>query len=196
MPPPPPAPSGALPARLTPFIGRTDELDSLAARDGRRLVTLTGPGGVGKTRLAPETAGTYEGPVHLAELASVRGESTVAVGVLTALGAHEAQLRHTPAVPPTDPKGRFAALVEHCAGRRMPLVLDNREHAGADTGGGFRPFTARTEAAIRVRAGAVLRAALPPEAYARGHEEGTGLSPGAAAPVREGEDPGRGPGTR
>ncbi|MEU0403730.1 BTAD domain-containing putative transcriptional regulator [Streptomyces sp. NPDC006197] len=136
VPPPPPAPSapaGTLPARLTSFIGRADELDSLAAAwDGRRLVTLTGPGGVGKTRLALEAAGTYEGPVHLAELASVRGESTVAAAVLTALGARETQLWHAPAVPPADPKDRFAALVEHCAGRRMLLLLDNCEHVVAE----------------------------------------------------------------
>ncbi|MFI0927000.1 BTAD domain-containing putative transcriptional regulator [Streptomyces sp. NPDC021012] len=128
----PAAPPNTLPARLTSFIGRTDELGSLAAWDGRRLVTLTGPGGVGKTRLALEAAGTYEGPVHLAELASVREESTVAAAVLTALGARETQLWHTPSVAPADPKDRFAALVEHCAGRRMLLVLDNCEHVVAE----------------------------------------------------------------
>ncbi|MFF5284156.1 ATP-binding protein [Streptomyces sp. NPDC013171] len=122
-----------LPARLTSFIGRADELGSLAAAwHGRRLVTLTGPGGVGKTRLALEAAGTYEGPVHLAELASVRQESTVGAAVLTALGARETQLWHTPPVTPADPKDRFAALVEHCAGRRMLLVLDNCEHVVAE----------------------------------------------------------------
>ncbi|MFB7449056.1 BTAD domain-containing putative transcriptional regulator [Streptomyces sp. NPDC056194] len=122
-----------LPARLTSFIGRADELGSLAAVwHGRRLVTLTGPGGVGKTRLALEAAGTYEGPVHLAELASVREESTVGPAVLTALGARETQLWHTPPVTPIDPKDRFAALVEHCAGRRMLLVLDNCEHVVAE----------------------------------------------------------------
>ncbi|MFC9394518.1 ATP-binding protein [Streptomyces sp. NPDC057027] len=122
-----------LPARLTSFIGRADELGSLAAVwHGRRLVTLTGPGGVGKTRLALEAAGTYEGPVRLAELASVREESTVGPAVLTALGARETQLWHTPPVTPIDPKDRFAALVEHCAGRRMLLVLDNCEHVVAE----------------------------------------------------------------
>ncbi|MER7952549.1 BTAD domain-containing putative transcriptional regulator [Streptomyces sp. NPDC096079] len=123
----------SLPARLTSFIGRTDELGSLAAAwTSRRLVTLTGPGGVGKTRLALEAAGTYEGAVHVAELASVREESTVATAVLTALGARETQLWHTPAVAPAGPKDRFADLVEHCAGRRMLLVLDNCEHVVAE----------------------------------------------------------------
>ncbi|MGW8357778.1 AfsR/SARP family transcriptional regulator [Streptomyces wedmorensis] len=117
-----------LPARLTSFIGRDEELDVLAgAWDRRRLVTLTGPGGVGKTRLALEAAETYEGRVHLAELASVRDGSTVAAAVLTALGARDTQLWHRPAVaePDADP---YASLVEHCAGRRMLLVLDNCEH--------------------------------------------------------------------
>ncbi|MER5203701.1 BTAD domain-containing putative transcriptional regulator [Streptomyces sp. NPDC002825] len=131
---PVPAPSRrALPAPLTSFIGRAEELGSLAAAwEGRRLVTLTGPGGVGKTRLALEAAGTYDGPVHLAELASVREESTVAAAVLSALGARETQLWHTPAVAPVEPRDRFAALVEHCAGRRMLLVLDNCEHVVAE----------------------------------------------------------------
>ncbi|MGW4703163.1 ATP-binding protein, partial [Streptomyces sp. NPDC004285] len=127
----PPA-SGTLPARLTSFIGRDGELGALAAWEGRRLVTLTGPGGVGKTRLALEAADAYEGPVHLAELASVREESTVAAAVLTALGARDTQLWHTPAVAPAGPEDRFADLVERCAGRRMLLVLDNCEHVVAE----------------------------------------------------------------
>ncbi|MGW6418339.1 BTAD domain-containing putative transcriptional regulator [Streptomyces sp. NPDC055055] len=131
--PPPPAPSGparALPARLTSFIGRDDELRALAGLgDGRRLVTLTGPGGVGKTRLALEAAEGYRGVVHLAELASVRDGGTVAAAVLTALGARDTQLWHRPAV--TGPEDPYASLVEHCAGRRMLLVLDNCEHVVA-----------------------------------------------------------------
>ncbi|MGW8764377.1 ATP-binding protein [Streptomyces sp. NPDC055815] len=130
---PVPSPPRTLPARLTSFIGRAEELGALAAAwEGRRLVTLTGPGGVGKTRLALEAAGTYDGPVHLAELASVREESTVAAAVLTALGARETQLWPTPAVAAAGPKDRFAGLVEHCAGRRMLLVLDNCEHVVAE----------------------------------------------------------------
>ncbi|MFE4311603.1 BTAD domain-containing putative transcriptional regulator, partial [Streptomyces sp. NPDC056891] len=137
---PAPAPSPAasegsgqavgLPARLTSFIGRDDDLGALAAEWGaRRLVTLTGPGGVGKTRLALEAAETYQdGPVHLAELASVREGSTVVAAVLSALGARETHVWHRAAVAATDPEDPFAELVEHCAGRRMLLVLDNCEH--------------------------------------------------------------------
>ncbi|MFJ2785871.1 MULTISPECIES: ATP-binding protein [unclassified Streptomyces] len=130
---PPPAPGApprqSLPAPLTSFIGRDEERAELAAAwDGTRLVTLTGPGGVGKTRLALEAAGTYAGPAHLAELASVREESGVAAAVLTALGGHETLLRHGPPVPGTARKGPYAELVERCAGRRMLLVLDNCEH--------------------------------------------------------------------
>ncbi|MET7754384.1 BTAD domain-containing putative transcriptional regulator [Streptomyces sp. NPDC005389] len=133
--PSPPAPEGrgqavGLPARLTSFIGRDDDLGALAAEWGaRRLVTLTGPGGVGKTRLALEAAETYrDGPVHLAELASVREESTVVAAVLSAVGARETHVWHRAAVAATDPEDPFAELVEHCAGRRMLLVLDNCEH--------------------------------------------------------------------
>ncbi|WP_329275346.1 ATP-binding protein [Streptomyces sp. NBC_00691] len=135
----PPAPgergrSVGLPARLTSFIGRDDDLGALAAEWGtRRLVTLTGPGGVGKTRLALEAAGTYrDGPVHFAELASVREESTVAAAVLSAVGARETHVWHrAAAVAAADPEDPFAELVEHCSGRRMLIVLDNCEHVVA-----------------------------------------------------------------
>ncbi|ALO06404.1 Multi-domain regulatory protein [Streptomyces venezuelae] len=122
---------GRLPAWLTSFIGRDGELGALAAGwADRRLVTLTGPGGVGKTRLALEAAETFDGgPVHVAELASVREESSVAAAVLSALGARETQLWNGPAVAEAaGPKGALAHLVEYCSGRRMLLVLDNCEH--------------------------------------------------------------------
>ncbi|MDV5143677.1 BTAD domain-containing putative transcriptional regulator [Streptomyces sp. SBC-4] len=123
--------NGRLPARLTSFIGRDGELGALAAGWAeRRLVTLTGPGGVGKTRLALEAAETFDGgPVHVAELASVREESSVAEAVIGALGARETQLWNGPAVAEAGgPKESLAHLVEYCAGRRMLLVLDNCEH--------------------------------------------------------------------
>ncbi|MFF2779065.1 BTAD domain-containing putative transcriptional regulator, partial [Streptomyces sp. NPDC058052] len=128
---PAPAPVSAappLPARLTSFIGRDRELaDVGAALASGRLVTLLGPGGVGKTRLALEAAEAYtgDGAVHLAELASVREESEVPGAVLTALGARETHLRGADDLLGGDPLSR---LVEHCAGRRMLLLLDNCEH--------------------------------------------------------------------
>ncbi|MFI9001747.1 BTAD domain-containing putative transcriptional regulator, partial [Streptomyces sp. NPDC053541] len=119
-----------LPAPLTSFLGRDEELralgDELAAH---RLVTLTGPGGVGKTRLALAAAeATAEPQVRLAELAAVREESGVPTAVLTALEARETQLWSGSTLP--DPAGRdpLAALVDHCARRRLLLVLDNCEH--------------------------------------------------------------------
>lgn len=54
-------------------------------------------------------------------------------------------------------------------------------HVAAEPGGGFRPFTEVTETMIRTRAEATLRAALPPEAYTRRYDEGSGLDLRAAA---------------
>ncbi|GAA3049025.1 hypothetical protein GCM10017562_09380 [Streptomyces roseofulvus] len=128
---PPPAagrPAPPLPARLTSFIGRDEELAALGAElASARLVTLLGPGGVGKTRLALEAAEAYpgDGAVHLAELASVREESEVPEAVLTALGARETLLRGAGELLGGDALSR---LVEFCAGRRMLLLLDNCEH--------------------------------------------------------------------
>ncbi|MET9953765.1 BTAD domain-containing putative transcriptional regulator, partial [Streptomyces sp. NPDC006339] len=126
----PPAARRALPAPLTSFLGRTAELRDLADTLATgRLVTLTGPGGVGKTRLALAAASAHP-DTWLAELASVRDASDVPAAVLTALGARETHLwRDAPARDP------LTTLVDHCARRRMLLVLDNCEHVvGAAAG--------------------------------------------------------------
>ncbi|MFE5618354.1 ATP-binding protein [Streptomyces sp. NPDC056524] len=117
----------ALPARLTSFVGRGGELESLVAELGeRRLVTLLGPGGVGKTRLALEAAGGVAerepDGVRVAELAAVREESDVADAVLTALGGRETQLWGGAA------RDTLTRIVEYCAPRRLLLILDNCEH--------------------------------------------------------------------
>ncbi|MFI8828650.1 BTAD domain-containing putative transcriptional regulator, partial [Streptomyces sp. NPDC053431] len=125
----PPAVRRALPAPLTSFLGRDRELQELAAEvRARRLVTLTGPGGVGKTRLALETAAGHAEEAWIVELAAVRDGSDVPAAALTALGARETHVWGGTAL--TDPTARDAvtALVEHCARRRMLLVLDNCEH--------------------------------------------------------------------
>ncbi len=79
-------------APLTTFVGRDDDLARLIeVTRTRRLVTLIGPGGAGKTRLAVETAATlqpeYRDGAWLVELAAVRDPEAVAAAVTTALGA-------------------------------------------------------------------------------------------------------------
>ncbi|SNS64167.1 Predicted ATPase [Actinomadura meyerae] len=127
--PPPAADEGGLPARLTSFIGRTADLarvDGMLAR--ARLVTLTGPGGSGKTRLALEAAeraaGHAPGGVRLAALAAVTDPAEVPAAVGTALGLREMAPIGAPA-PAQDPVGRLVAAL---AERRLLLVLDNCEH--------------------------------------------------------------------
>ena len=110
------------PAALTSFVGRAatvDEVAGLLAQD--RLVTVTGPGGAGKTRLAGEVArqvaGRFADGVWLAELATVRDPGQVAATVAAVLG-----LRDLPSVAAAD------ALARALARRQLLLVLDNCEH--------------------------------------------------------------------
>ncbi|MER7534613.1 BTAD domain-containing putative transcriptional regulator [Streptomyces sp. NPDC097704] len=134
---------GNLRARLTSFVGRDEEI-ALVRDDlrGARLVTLLGPGGAGKTRLSQEAAeravGDWPDGVWVAELAPVRDPEAVPEAVLAAVGARETVLRGAGAEelrgggdpsPRTSSRGYpIARLVEHCAGRRMLLLLDNCEH--------------------------------------------------------------------
>src|ERR1700724_3129040 len=80
--------TGALPASMTSFIGRSRELDELRSlfREGKRLVTLVGIGGIGKTRLALElgfSAGDLGwANVYLVELASLADPGLVGDAVL------------------------------------------------------------------------------------------------------------------
>ncbi|WP_407553456.1 BTAD domain-containing putative transcriptional regulator [Streptomyces sp. Pv4-95] len=133
---------GNLRARQTSFVGREADLAAIRADlAAHRLVTLLGPGGAGKTRLSQEGAeaaaavapDAWPHGVWLAELAPVDDPQTVAEAVLTALGARETVVRGTTAEglrAATDPTALdpLARLAEHCAGRRMLLVLDNCEH--------------------------------------------------------------------
>lgn len=119
----------ALPSQLTTFVGREKELKRVRALLGeRRLVTLTGPGGAGKTRLAIEAAGRVDGDVHFVELAGLADGSDVPQAVLSALGLRDAGLRAR-AEPGRQSVDR---LVEALAERRLLLVLDNCEHVIAD----------------------------------------------------------------
>ncbi|MFF7210647.1 ATP-binding protein [Streptomyces sp. NPDC008238] len=139
--PPPGAPprNGNLRARLTSFVGREAELRSLRASltDGaHRLLTLTGPGGSGKTRLSQEAAAAVTGSsaypdgVWLAEFAPLDRPAAVPDAVLSAIGRRDtavlaAAREVRSAGQEADPAAR---LLEHCAQRRMLLVLDNCEH--------------------------------------------------------------------
>ncbi|MFJ6610866.1 AfsR/SARP family transcriptional regulator [Streptomyces sp. NPDC091289] len=132
----PPA-HGNLRARLTSFVGRDTDIATLREDLGRaRLVTLLGPGGAGKTRLSQEAAEAaaeaWPDGVWLAELAPVDDPDIVPEAVLTALGARETVLRGAGAeeLRATDRTGAdpLVRLTEHCAPRRMLLLLDNCEH--------------------------------------------------------------------
>ncbi|WP_171064327.1 BTAD domain-containing putative transcriptional regulator [Actinomadura soli] len=113
-----------LPAQLTSFVGREEELRRVGKMlaDGR-LVTLLGPGGAGKTRLAVEAAGREGGDVCFVDLAPV-GRDEVAKALLGALGLREGGMRPVPGEQPDT----LERLVTALDGRRMLLVLDNCEH--------------------------------------------------------------------
>jgi predicted ATPase/DNA-binding SARP family transcriptional activator len=111
--------TGGLPFVLTRFVGRSAELEHLIElTEGERLVTLTGPGGGGKTRLAVELARDAQrrGQVAwLAELAPVRDGALVAQTVANAVGVEDGP----------DPLEQLLARPERLDGL---LVLDNCEH--------------------------------------------------------------------
>jgi non-specific serine/threonine protein kinase len=120
-------PSGGLPRPLTSFIGRERELaQARRLLAGSYLVTLTGPGGSGKTRLgialAAEVAGDYPDGVFFVPLAPVRDPDLVPSTIAQSLGLQDARDR-----PLMD------HLVSQLRDRKMLLVLDNFEHllAGA-----------------------------------------------------------------
>ena len=114
-------------AELTSFVGK--EADVAAVREliaERRLTTLIGPGGSGKTRLATETARTLLGDLPdgawLVELAAISPDGDVAQATLDALRLRDGLLGEAPDAEPT---GRVIAAVRD---RAMLLVLDNCEH--------------------------------------------------------------------
>ncbi|MGW6499116.1 BTAD domain-containing putative transcriptional regulator [Nonomuraea angiospora] len=116
-------------AQLTSFVGRAEEIEEVAARlRANRLVTLIGPGGAGKTRLATEAAEQEPGDVCFVALAPVSDDAGVPGAVLSALDIRDAP--PTPDRLTVDPATRLVAAL---AGRSLLLVLDNCEHVVAAT---------------------------------------------------------------
>ena len=115
-----------LPIQLTRFIGRQRYISAVQyllseTPNGPRLLTLTGPGGSGKTRLALEVAATlldsFEDGVWLVELASLTDPGLVPQAVATTLGLQE---------PPD--RSLTDSLLQFLRQKRVLLVLDNCEH--------------------------------------------------------------------
>ncbi|MEV4335697.1 BTAD domain-containing putative transcriptional regulator [Streptomyces sp. NPDC049590] len=170
--PPAPAPSN-LPASLTPLIGRRDALDGVAALlRATRLVTLTGPGGVGKTRLAVAAADALVGGPSAAELpdgawfvefSGVRGGAAadLAQVVAASLGISD----HAPSAVPVSgtgtrsPAHHLAAVLRD---RRTLLVLDNCEHV-VDAAAELATLLLRTAPGLRVLATSQEPLGLPGE---------------------------------
>lgn len=115
-----------LPAQLTSFVGREQEIAEVTGLLARsRLVTLTGTGGCGKTRLALEVAGRvvdrFADGVWLVELAALTDGHLVVQAVASTLG-----LRQCSGHPLTE------MLVEYVQPRHLLLLLDNCEHLISD----------------------------------------------------------------
>ena len=131
---------GNRPRSLAPLVGRTEAISAaaLAVRAGR-LITLTGPGGVGKTRLAlavaAELAEDFPDGVWLVELAAVADGDAVADAIATALG-----------VTPHGDDRVIDTVAEAVAGRRLLVVVDNCEHVLAAAAAAIGVVLARSDA--------------------------------------------------
>ena len=116
------SPKTNLPVPLTSFVGREKEVEEVVKLVGRhRLVTLTGPGGVGKTRLAIQSSNKllskFKDGVFWVELAPLTDEALVAQAIAKALG-----MRELPNQPLNETLSNFLLS------KQLLLVLDNCEH--------------------------------------------------------------------
>ncbi|MGZ0150099.1 BTAD domain-containing putative transcriptional regulator [Kribbella sp. WER1] len=142
--PAPSAPRSNLRAPLTSFVGRREDVVELTRllSNGTRLVTMVGPGGAGKTRLATETGRSLVDQagdgIWFVELAPLGDAADVAPAVLSTLGASEyvdmTQARFAPQHIPTS-RAATQRLVEVIGDRRILLVFDNCEHLVQEVAG-------------------------------------------------------------
>ena len=154
--------AGNLPNRLTSFVGRDRELEMLERLlDESALVTLTGPGGAGKTRLAIETArrraASFADGAWLVRLEGIEDPELVLDAIAGTCSLVES--------PQTTPLERLQAFL---AGRSILLVLDNFEH--------LMPAAAQIHALLE-RAGPEVRVIVTSRAPLR-------IGPGAGVPGR------------
>lgn len=113
-----------LPVPATPFLGRDPELADVVAllsRDDVRLLTLTGPGGTGKTRLALQAAAdasdSFPDGVWWVPLAALRDPALIVSSL-----AHVLEVKERPG------RSLLETVVEHLSGKRPLVLLDNVEH--------------------------------------------------------------------
>ena len=130
--------AGNLPQQLSSLVGREQAVADVAdlARSNR-LVTLTGVGGVGKTRLAlevgAEVAGEFVDGVWLIELGSIGDPESVPAAIATVLG-----------ITPQSGAALIDTVADALRGRRLLLVVDNCEHVLAATGSALTRILGRS----------------------------------------------------
>jgi predicted ATPase/class 3 adenylate cyclase/DNA-binding CsgD family transcriptional regulator len=130
--------NGNLPQQLSSLVGREDGINEVADLvRSQRLVTLSGVGGVGKTRLAlevgAEVAGEFPDGVWMVELAPVADPASVPAAIATVLG-----------VTPQGDAALIDTVAESLGGRQLLLVIDNCEHLVAAASAAIRVILDRS----------------------------------------------------
>lgn len=117
-------PPSNIPASPSPFIGRKQESESLARMltdPLQRLITILGPGGIGKTRIAMEAASAqlshFEGRVYFIQLAAINTVDALLPAIAATLN-----------IPSANTEELKTRLMDHLRGLKVLLVLDNFEH--------------------------------------------------------------------